>query len=69
MRNRRLRMAADELVRFPHMEVQDVASGLGFNDASSFTRAFRRAFDIAPRELHEYAPLLQRGSTKRERFT
>ncbi|MGU4701485.1 helix-turn-helix domain-containing protein [Burkholderia cepacia] len=69
IRNRRLRMAADELVRFPHMEVQDVASGLGFNDASSFTRAFRRAFDIAPRELHEYAPLLQRGSTKRERFT
>lgn len=69
IRNRRLRMAADELVRFPHMEVQDVASGLGFNDASSFTRAFRRAFDIAPRELHEYASLLQRGSTKRERFT
>lgn len=69
IRNRRLRMAADELVRFPHMEVQDVASGLGFNDASSFTRAFRRAFDIAPRELHEYAPLLQRGSTKRARFT
>ncbi len=69
IRNRRLRMAADELVRFPHMEVQDIASGLGFNDASSFTRAFRRAFDIAPRELHEYAPLLQRGSTKRERFT
>ncbi|RQS07094.1 helix-turn-helix domain-containing protein [Burkholderia sp. Bp8998] len=69
IRNRRLRMAADELVRFPHMEVQDVAAGLGFNDASSFTRAFRRAFDIAPRELHEYAPLLQRGNPKRARFT
>lgn len=69
IRNRRLRMAADELVRFPHMEIQDVASGLGFNDASSFTRAFRRAFDIAPRELHEYASLLQSGSAKQERFT
>ncbi|TGN93121.1 helix-turn-helix domain-containing protein [Burkholderia sp. USMB20] len=69
IRNRRLRMAADELVRFPHVEVQDVASGLGFNDASSFTRAFRRAFDISPRELHEYAPLFQHGDTKRERFT
>jgi AraC-like DNA-binding protein len=69
IRNRRLRMAADELVRFPHLEVQDIASGLGFNDASSFTRAFRRAFDIAPRELHQYAPLLQRGHERRERFT
>ena len=69
IRNRRLRMAADELVRFPHVEVQDVASGLGFNDASSFTRAFRRAFDISPRELHEYAPLFQHGHTKPERFT
>ncbi|WP_028214698.1 helix-turn-helix domain-containing protein [Paraburkholderia mimosarum] len=69
IRNRRLRMAADELVRFPHMEVKDIAAGLGFNDASSFTRAFRRAFDIAPRELRDYAPLLQRGSEKRARFT
>ncbi|WP_243830314.1 helix-turn-helix domain-containing protein [Caballeronia sp. SBC1] len=69
IRSRRLRMAADELVRFPHMEVQDIASGLGFNDASSFTRAFRRAFDIAPRELHEYAPLLQRKHATQERFT
>jgi AraC-like DNA-binding protein len=68
IRSRRLRMAADELVRFPHMEVQDIAAGLGFNDASSFTRAFRRAFDIAPRELHEYAPLLQREHARRERF-
>lgn len=68
IRNRRLRMAADELVRFPHLEVQDIASGLGFKDASSFTRAFRRAFDIAPRELHEYAPLLPRPESRRQRF-
>ncbi|MBK5125736.1 helix-turn-helix domain-containing protein [Burkholderia sp. R-69980] len=69
IRSRRLRMAADELVRFPHMEVQDIASGLGFNDASTFTRAFRRAFDIAPSELHAYAPMLQRGHAQRMRFT
>lgn len=68
IRNRRLRMAADELVRLPHRGIQDVASGLGFNDASSFTRAFRRAFDIAPRELHEYAPLLRRDPTQQTRF-
>ena len=67
IRSRRLRRAADELVRFPHVEVQDIASGLGFNDASSFTRAFRRAFDIAPRELHAYAPLLRGEHARRER--
>ena len=69
IRSRRLRMAANELVRFPHMAVQDIASGLGFNSASSFTRAFSRAFDIAPRELHEYAPLLQREHARGGRFT
>jgi AraC-like DNA-binding protein len=69
IRNRRLRMAADELVRYPHLEVQDIAYGLGFNDASTFTRAFRRAFDVAPRDLHAYAPLLQRGHARPERFT
>jgi AraC-like DNA-binding protein len=67
IRSRRLLMAADELVRFPDLSVQDIAAGLGFNDASSFTRAFRRAFDIAPRELHEYAPLLARGEARRAR--
>ncbi|MGF6810874.1 AraC-like DNA-binding protein [Paraburkholderia sp. Clong3] len=65
--SRRLRMAADELVRFPHLEVQDIASGLGFNSASSFSRAFRRAFDIAPRDLHGYAPLLRREQDRLER--
>lgn len=68
IRNRRLRMGADKLVRFPHMDVQDIAFGLGFNNATSFTRAFRRAFDIAPRELREYAPLLQREHARREHF-
>ncbi|MGF6641328.1 helix-turn-helix transcriptional regulator [Paraburkholderia sp. MM6662-R1] len=54
--SRRLRKAADELVRFPHLEVGDIAAGLDFNSASSFTRAFRRAFDVAPRDLHGYGP-------------
>lgn len=64
IRARRLRMAADELVRFPHMAVQDIAAGLGFDNASSFSRAFRRAYDIAPQELHAYAPLLRREPTR-----
>jgi AraC-like DNA-binding protein len=67
IRARRLRMAADELVRFPNLAVQDIAAGLGFNNASSFTRAFRRAYDIAPQELHAYAPLLRREQGLPER--
>nr|WP_301542455.1 AraC family transcriptional regulator [Cupriavidus basilensis] len=67
IRSRRLRAAADELVRFPDMAVQDIASGLGFNNASSFTRAFRRAYDIAPQELHSYAALQQREQARLQR--
>ncbi len=57
IRSRRLREAAVELVRFPHLAVKDIAFGLGFNNASSFTRAFRRAYDMAPQDLHAYALL------------
>ncbi|MQQ99536.1 AraC family transcriptional regulator [Glaciimonas soli] len=57
--NRRLRVAADQLVRFPHIPVKDIAYGLGFNSASSFTRAFRRTYDMAPQGLHEHAQLLE----------
>jgi AraC-like DNA-binding protein len=60
IRSRRLRAAAAELVRFPHLAVKDIAFGLGFNNASSFTRAFRRAYDMAPQDLHAYATLLGR---------
>lgn len=51
IRNLRLREAADELVKFPHMAVMDIAYGLGFKSASDFTRAFRRAYDMAPQHL------------------
>jgi AraC-like DNA-binding protein len=60
IRNRRLREAADELVRFPHLQVMDIAYGLGFNSASDFTRAFRRAFEMSPQELRERGAALQR---------
>ncbi|WP_248746746.1 helix-turn-helix domain-containing protein [Pseudomonas sp. MWU12-2037] len=60
IRSRRLRAAASDLVRFPHLAVKDIAFGLGFNNASSFTRAFRRAYDMAPQDLHAYAASLGR---------
>lgn len=51
IRNRRLREAADELVQHPHLAVTDIAYGLGFKSASDFTRAFRRAYGMAPQDL------------------
>ena len=51
IRHLRLRHAADELVRCPHLSVTDIAYGLGFSSPSDFTRAFRRAYDIAPQDL------------------
>jgi AraC-like DNA-binding protein len=51
IRNRRLREAADELRRYPHKAVVEVAYGWGFNSASDFTRAFRRAYDMSPSDF------------------
>jgi AraC-like DNA-binding protein len=48
IRNRRLREAADELVKHPQRQVIEIAYGLGFNSASDFTRAFRRSYGISP---------------------
>jgi AraC-like DNA-binding protein len=62
IRNRRLREAADELVRFPHLQVIDIAYGLGFNSASDFTRAFRRAYGMSPQDARARALELQRAS-------
>lgn len=62
IRNRRLREAADELVRFPHLQVVDIAYGLGFNSASDFTRAFRRAYGMSPQDARARALELQRAS-------
>jgi AraC-like DNA-binding protein len=60
IRNLRLREAADELVRFPHLQVTEIAYGLGFRSASDFTRAFRRAFDMSPQDMRARAWDLQR---------
>lgn len=59
IRNRRLREAADELVRFPQLQVMEIAYGLGFQSASDFTRAFRRAFDMSPQDMRLRALDLQ----------
>lgn len=51
IRHRKLRAAADDLVNFPHVLVQDVAYGLGFGSPQDFSRVFRRTFDMAPQDF------------------
>jgi AraC-like DNA-binding protein len=51
IRHLRLRHAADELIRYPHIPVTEIAYGFGFKSASDFTRAFRRAYDMAPQDF------------------
>lgn len=51
IRNCRLREAADRLVGIKTMSVTQIADGLGFNCPSDFTRAFRRAYGVAPQEF------------------
>jgi AraC-like DNA-binding protein len=55
IRHLRLRRAADELIRYPHVAVIEIAYGLGFKSASDFTRAFRRAYGIAPQDFRALA--------------
>ena len=62
IRNCRLRAAADELVRYPHLPVTEIAYGLGFNSTSDFSRAFRRAFEMSPQEMRARALALQHGA-------
>jgi AraC-like DNA-binding protein len=53
IRHVRLRAAAEELVAWPGVPVQDVAFAHGFASASDFTRAFRRAYGLAPQEVRQ----------------
>jgi len=55
IRNCRLREAANELVKFPDRAVLEIAYGLGFKSAQDFSRAFRRAYDMAPQDLRSQA--------------
>jgi AraC-like DNA-binding protein len=64
IRHVRLRAAADELVAWPGVPVQDIAYAHGFRSASDFTRAFRRAYGLAPQDIRQYHDGL-RASPKR----
>jgi AraC-like DNA-binding protein len=51
IRHLRLRHAANDLARYPHLMVTDIAYSVGFKSASDFTRAFRRAYGMAPQDF------------------
>jgi len=51
IRDLRLRLAAEEMLRYPHLAVMDIAYGFGFKSPSDFSRAFRRTYDMAPQDL------------------
>lgn len=51
IRNCRLRAAANELLRFPDKPIIEIAYSCGFGSAPDFTRSFRRAYDMAPRDF------------------
>lgn len=55
IRNRRLSQAAEELRRYPHKAVIEIAYGLGFNSASDFNRAFRRAYEMSPLDFRQFS--------------
>lgn len=51
VRNRRLELAATRLAHGgPQMSITQTAFDVGFNDLSSFCRAFRNRFQVAPRD-------------------
>lgn len=51
IRNCRLRAAANDLLRFPDKPIIEIAYLCGFGSAPDFARAFRRAYDMAPRDF------------------
>ena len=51
IRNRRLREAAEELATAPHVSIMEIAYGWSFGSPSDFTRAFRRAYGMAPQDF------------------
>lgn len=51
IRHCRLREAARDLVRLPHVSVAEIAYGLDFNSHSDFTRAFGRAYGMSPQDF------------------
>jgi AraC-like DNA-binding protein len=51
IRHRRLREAADQLIRSPLTPVAQIAQSVGFTSHSDFTRAFHRTYGAAPLEF------------------
>lgn len=55
IRNCRLRDAAADMIDAPGCTIADIAYGAGFNSASDFCRAFRRAYGMTPQHFRRSA--------------
>lgn len=53
IRHSRLRQAAFDLIKHPHIRVSEVAYSVGFKNPADFTRSFKRSFELSPSELRE----------------
>ena len=62
VRRQRLSRAHADLAnpRHAHRSIAEIARSWGFYDVTTFTRAFRRAYDVAPSEWRRGAPLPSR---------
>ena len=55
MRNSRLSMAASQLARGRYTRIEDIAKACGFESIFSFSRAFKKAMGVSPREYGRLA--------------
>jgi AraC-like DNA-binding protein len=57
------RQTACDALEYTGKSVKDIATDLGYRDASSFSRAFRRWTGAAPRDFRKKSPGRQRDSS------
>lgn len=62
--HRRLELAAEKIVRDKHKSLSYIATSSGFETHSSFSRAFKKQFNISPFEFRNNPNLGKMGSDK-----
>lgn len=51
----RIRAAAEDIIKCPSIHLKDIAYGVGFTSASTFSRTFKREYGISPQDLRAHA--------------
>jgi len=66
--HRRLDLAAKKLVHYKKLTIGEIANSSGFDAHSSFTRAFKKYFEVSPSEFRN-SPLMGKLGRDKSRFT